>query len=40
MPSTVRSLCAETHEAWFEGNRHINVDPLKEQKKAAMKITA
>jgi len=36
----VRALCAETHEAWLEDNRYINMDLLKEQKKAAMKIAA
>ena len=36
----MRALCAETHEAWFEGNHYINIDLLKEQKKAAMQIAA
>lgn len=36
----IRALCAETHEAWLEDNRYINMDLLKEQKKAAMKIAA
>jgi len=36
----VRALCAETHEAWLEDNRYINMDLLKEQRKAAMKIAA
>jgi transposase-like protein len=36
----VRALCAETHEAWLEDNRYINVEPLKEQEKATMKIAA
>jgi putative transposase len=36
----VRALCAETREAWLEDNRYINMDLLKEQKKAAMKIAA
>lgn len=36
----VRALCAETHAAWLEDNRYIKMDLLKEQKKAAMKITA
>jgi hypothetical protein len=31
---------AETHEAWLEDNRYINMELLKEQKKAAMKIAA
>jgi hypothetical protein len=33
-------MCAETHEAWLEDNRYINMDLLKEQKKVAMKIAA
>lgn len=33
-----RALCAETHEARLEDNRYINMDVLKEQRKAAMKI--
>jgi transposase-like protein len=36
----VRALCAETHEAWLEDNRYINMDLLKEQKKTAMKLAA
>ena len=36
----IRALCAETHEAWLEDNRYINMDLLKEQKKAAVKIAA
>lgn len=36
----VRALCAETHETWLEDNRYINMDLLKEQKKAAMKLAA
>lgn len=36
----IRALCAETHEAWLEDNRYINMELLKEQKKAAMKIAA
>ena len=36
----VRALCAETHEAWLEDNRYINMDLLKEQKKAQMKLAA
>ena len=36
----VRALCAEIHETWLEDNRYINMDLLKEQKKAAMKIAA
>jgi len=36
----VRALCAETHETWLEDNRYINMELLKEQKKAAMKLAA
>lgn len=36
----VRALCAETHEAWLEDNRCINMDLLKERKRAAMKTAA
>ena len=36
----VRAPCAETHEAWLEDNRHINMDLLTEQKKATVEIAA
>jgi transposase-like protein len=36
----IRALCAETHEAWLEDSRYINMELLKEQKKATMKIAA
>jgi transposase-like protein len=36
----VRALCAETHETLLEDNRYINMELLKEQKKAAMKLAA
>jgi transposase-like protein len=36
----VRALCAETHETWLEDNRDINMDLLRQQKKAAMKLAA
>lgn len=36
----VRALCAETHEAWLEDNRYINMGLLREQKKQALKIAA
>jgi len=36
----VRALCAETHEAWLEDNRYLNMDLLKEHKKVAMKLAA
>ena len=28
----VRALCVETHEAWLEDNRYLNMDLLKEQR--------
>jgi hypothetical protein len=40
MGATGARLWAETHEAWLGDNRYINMDLLKEQKKAAMKIAA
>ncbi|HEY0878806.1 MAG TPA: IS256 family transposase [Zeimonas sp.] len=36
----VRALCAEIHETWLEDNRYINMDLLREHKKAAMKLAA
>uniref|UniRef100_E6PMF0 Transposase of ISCARN27, IS256 family n=1 Tax=mine drainage metagenome TaxID=410659 RepID=E6PMF0_9ZZZZ len=36
----VRALCAETHEAWLEDNRYINMQLLKEHKKATMQLAA
>jgi hypothetical protein len=35
----VRALCAETHETWLEDKRY-NMELLKEQKKAAMKLAS
>ncbi len=40
LPRCGTGQSAETHEAWLEDNRYINMDLLKEQKKAAMKIAA
>ena len=36
----VRALCAETHEAWLEDNRYINMQLLREHKKATMQLAA
>jgi len=36
----VRALCAETHEAWLEDNRYLDMAPLKEQKKLDIKLAA
>lgn len=36
----IRALCVETHEAWIEDNRYINMDLLKEQKKEAIRLAA
>ncbi len=36
----IRALCVETHEAWLEDNRYINMDLLREQKKIALKAAA
>ena len=36
----IRALCVETHEAWLEDNRYINMDLLREQKKLALKAAA
>ncbi len=36
----VRALCAETHEAWLEDHRYLNMDYLKEQKKDFMQLAA
>ncbi len=34
------ALCAETHEAWLEDNRYINMDLLREQRKEQLgKVT-
>lgn len=36
----VRALCVETHEAWLEANRYINMGLLKEQKKELLRQAA
>ena len=36
----VRALCAETHEAWLEAHRYINMDLLAEQKKELLRQAA
>jgi transposase-like protein len=36
----VRALCAETHEAWLEDNRYLNMSLLIEQKKEALRLAA
>jgi len=36
----VRALCAETHEAWLEDNRYLNMSLLAEQKKEVLKMAA
>jgi transposase-like protein len=36
----VRALCVETHEAWLEASRYLNMTLLSEQKKELLKIAA
>jgi transposase-like protein len=36
----VRALCAETHEAWLEDARYLNMSLLAEQKKEALRLAA
>jgi transposase-like protein len=36
----IRALCAETHEAWLEDNRYINMELLREQKKMPVRLAA
>ena len=36
----VRALCAETHEAWLEDHRYLNMDYWKEQKKDFIRTAA
>lgn len=36
----VRALAIETHENWLEGNRYLNMDDLKEQKKMTLRQAA
>jgi transposase-like protein len=33
----VRALAAETHESWIETMQYLNMDPLREQKKEALR---
>ena len=35
-----RALCAETHEAWLEDNRYINIDLLREERKEQLRKAA
>lgn len=36
----VRALCVETHEAWLEASRYLNMSLLMEQKKELLKVAA
>ena len=36
----VRALCVETHEAWLEDNRYLNMSLLAEQKKELLRLAA
>ena len=36
----VRALCAETHEAWIEDKRYINMDLLREERKEQLRTAA
>ncbi len=36
----VRALCVETHEAWLEDNRYLNMSLLVEQKKDLLRVAA
>ena len=36
----VRALCVETHEAWLEDNRYLNMTLLTEQKKELLRLAA
>jgi hypothetical protein len=36
----VLALCVETHEAWLEENRYLNMTLLTEQKKQALRQAA
>jgi hypothetical protein len=36
----VLAQCVETHEAWLEENRHLNMTLLTEQKKRAVRQAA
>ena len=36
----VRALCAETHQAWLEDSRYINMDLLREERKEQLRKAA
>jgi putative transposase len=36
----IRALCVETHEAWLEDSRYLNMMLLAEQKKEALRLAA
>ena len=36
----IRALCAETHEAWLEDHRYLNMEFLKEEKKDLLQSAA
>lgn len=36
----IRALCVETHEAWFEDNRYLNMMLLAEHKKELPRLAA
>ena len=36
----IRALCVETHEAWLEDNRYLNMTFLAEQKKELLRLAA
>ena len=36
----VRALCVETHEMWFEDNRYLNMELLKEQRRERLRQAA
>ncbi len=36
----VRALCVETHEAWLEDNRYLNMDLLKEPRRERLRAAA
>lgn len=36
----IRALCVETHEAWLEDSRYLNMTLLAEQKKEMLRVAA
>jgi hypothetical protein len=36
----IRALCVETHEAWLEDSRYLNMMLLSEQKKEVLRLAA